>query len=122
MSEEFAERLLAALHKKFPAEHGDAYITSTNLRLLILEALHPITVSQEFPRALYRGSSEFRTVENAQEEAKAIGEGWSRNAPAQFEPGYPRWFCERNTSEGGWKRFDLRRVQLNSPSEYEQWK
>jgi hypothetical protein len=115
------ERLLAALNKRFPPERGIEAVSSDSLRQILHEAIHPLNVSQDFPRMLYRGNSN-RIVANRKEESAAVREGWSETPPPQFEEGFPKWFCERNTSEGGWKRFDLRRVQLNSAGEYEQWK
>ena len=114
------ERLLTALDKRFPPSRGVESVTSQNLREILNEAIHPVAISQEFPRMLYKNGNH-RLVANRKEESTAMREGWSRDAPVP-DPNFPKWFCERNTSEGGWKRFDLRRVQLNSAGEYEQWK
>jgi hypothetical protein len=114
------ERLLTALDKRFPPSRGVEAVSSDSLRQILHEAIHPLNVSQEFPRMLYKDSSN-RLVANRKEESAALREGWSRDRPVP-DPNFPKWFCERGPSEGGWKRFDLRRVQLNSAGEYEQWK
>jgi hypothetical protein len=114
------ERLLAALNKRFPPSRGVESVTSQNLREILSEATRPTAISLEFPKMLYKDSSH-RLVSNRKEESAALHEGWSRDRPVP-DPNYPKWFCERGPSEGGWKRWDLRRVQLNSVGEYEQWK
>jgi hypothetical protein len=52
-------------------------------------------------------------------EAAAREEGFGDTPPPQFEPGFPRWFRERDICHGGSKcpSADIRRVQLNTSAE-----
>jgi hypothetical protein len=114
------ERLLAAVNKRFPTSRGTESVTSQNLREILNEAIHPVTISQDFPRMLYKGPSN-RLVSNVKEESAAVREGWSRTPPPQFEEGFPRSYVERPVPHGGTKRCDLRRVTLTSSAELGQF-
>jgi hypothetical protein len=65
---------------------------------------------------LYRDGTN-RIVGDAEEEAAAQREGFTRTAPSPFAEGYPRWFCEKPTHIGGTRGGDLRHVTLNNPAE-----
>jgi hypothetical protein len=116
MSDAFAERLLQILAKRFPAGSSD-YVRVDTLRMFIAEALRPdLPASEQFPRMLYR-NSEQKIVDTAEEEKSALSQGFSRDAPPAFPPGYPRWFSERIE----YKIWDRRRVMLRSFAELEQF-
>jgi hypothetical protein len=114
--EEFAERLSERLAAHAPSGRNE-YLHIGMLRQCIQEAAQPATpLDQQFPRMLYSNGAH-RIVKNSDEEARALRDGYSRNAPAQYAAGYPKWFSEKPTGMGGTRGFDIRHITLHNPDE-----
>jgi hypothetical protein len=110
--QEFAERFSAELRKY--ENHG--YVNVPYLRRALQDALYPRGTSMKFPMVLYR-STDQRMVNSSEEEQAAQSEGFTHTPPPQFAPGYPKFFRERLTTEGGTRGWDIRRVMLRTEEE-----
>jgi len=118
--QQFGERLAAAVNARRVAS-CNGYLHFSHLEEAIREATHPPDApSAEFPLMMYR-DGDHRIVNDAAEQARAKAEGFTRKAPPQYEPGFPKWMTERPTSMGGWKAWDLRSVLLHSGAEQKQF-
>jgi hypothetical protein len=111
--EEFAVRLNQSLLDKLGSSE---YLHVTDLRESITEALSPKKINIEFPLALYR-DREMRIVNSTDERVVAEHEGWGRTPPPQFALGFPQYFREKLTTEGGTRGFDIRKVMLHNEHE-----
>jgi hypothetical protein len=118
--EQFGARLAAAVNARRVASH-DGYLHFSHLEEAIREATNPPDASSaEYPLMMYH-DGHHRIVNNAAQEATAKAEGFTRQAPPQYEARFPKSMIEKPTSMGGWKQWDLRRVQLNTSAEERQF-
>jgi hypothetical protein len=112
-AEEFGIRLSQVLLDKLGANE---YLHVRDLRESISAALSPQKINIEFPKALFKDSLMIM-VNSREEETGALAQGFTRIAPPQYAEGFPKFFREKTTHEGGTRGQDIRRVMIRTEEE-----
>jgi hypothetical protein len=99
------------------------YVFPGSLQQAIHAALYPLLYSDGYPRMLYRHvGKQMQVAANAEEEAAAQQEGYTREPWPTWEPGFPKWMRSKLLHEGGSIHPSLSRcVLLNNSAEERQF-